>query len=128
MSMTFNITKISKKKSYLLIKRNKQQYQNYLKNPNKHSFFLEEIEPIKILKLIKNLNPKKSSDIYGIPPKLLKKISVHSLAGQLIFNVSFQEGIFPDKFKVGVIFAIHKNDPKSNCSNYRPISIIPLFS
>ena len=48
------------------------QYQDYLKNPSEHSFFLKEIEPIETLKLLKNLDLKKSSDIYGIPPKLTK--------------------------------------------------------
>ena len=46
------------------------QYQDYLKSPCEHFFFLMEIEPIETLKLLKNLNPKKFSDIYGIPPKL----------------------------------------------------------
>ena len=76
----------------------------------------------------KNLNPKKSSDIYGIPPKLIKT-AAHSLAEQLtlIFDASFQEGKFPDKLKVHVIHPIHKNDLKPFCSNYRPILILPLF-
>ena len=48
------------------------QYQDYLKNPSEHSFFLKEIETIETLKLLKNLNQKISSDIYGIPSKLIK--------------------------------------------------------
>ena len=48
------------------------QYQDYLKNPSEHSFFLKEIETIETLKLLKNLNQKISSGIYGIPSKLIK--------------------------------------------------------
>lgn len=105
------------------------QYQDYLKNPSEHYSFLKEIEPIEMLKLLKNLNPKKSGDIYGIPPKLIK-IVVPFLVEQLtlIFNASFQKGTFPDKLKVGVIYLIHKSDSKLVCSNYRPILIISLFS
>ena len=36
-----------------------------------------------------------------------------------IFNYSKEQGIFPEKLKTGLIFA---------CSNYRPISILPIFS
>ena len=107
----------------------KNQYQDYLKDSSEHSFFLKEIEPIETLKLLKNLDPKKSTNIYGIPPKLIK-IEAPFLAEQLtlIFNASFQEGKFPDKLKVGVIYPIHKSDSKLLCPNYRPISILPLFS
>ena len=54
---------------------------------------------------------------------------LHALAEQLtsIFNVSFQEQIFPDKLKVGAIYPIHKTDSKSACSNYRLISVLPVF-
>ena len=105
------------------------QYQDYLKNPSEHSFFLKEIEPIETLKLLKNLDLKKSSDIYGIPPKLIN-IAAPFLAEQLtlIFNASFQEGEFLDKLKVGVIYSIHRIDSKLLCLNYRPISILPFSS
>ena len=64
-----------------------------------------------------------------VPPELVE-IAVHCLAEQLIlvFNVSFQEVIIPDKLKVGAICSIHKNDSKSACSNYRPTSILPFLS
>ena len=63
-----------------------------------------------------------------ISPKLIK-IAANSLAEQLtlIFNSFFQEGKFPDKFKVGVIYPTHKYDSKSVCSNYKPILILPLL-
>ena len=80
------------------------QYQDYLKNPTEHSFFLKEIEPIETLKLLKNLNSKISSDIYGIPSKLIE-IAASFLAEELtlIFNAFFQEGNFPNKLKAGTI-------------------------
>ena len=60
------------------------------------------------LKLLKNFNLEKSNDIYGAPPKLIKiagPFFVEQLT--LIFNASFQEGKFPDKLIVGVIYQIH---------------------
>ena len=40
----------------------------------------------------------------------------------------FYEGIVLDKLKSAVIYAIHKGETKMLCSNYRPISILPIFS
>ena len=46
----------------------------------------------------------------------------------LIFNYSIEQGIFPEKLKTQLTFPIHKGESKFACSNYRPISILPLFS
>ena len=46
----------------------------------------------------------------------------------LIINESFSQGVFPDNLKVGMDYPIHKGDSEMVCSNYRPISILPMFS
>ena len=38
------------------------------------------------------------------------------------------QGMVPGKLKVGLIHPIHKGDSNNICSNYRPISILPVFS
>ena len=53
--------------------------------------------------------------------KLKKHISV-------IFNYSIPQGVFPSKFKIGLIQPIYKNKSKTMCSNYQPISILPIIS
>ena len=45
-----------------------------------------------------------------------------------VFKVSFQQGIFPDSLKIPKVSLIFKSDDKDNISNYRPISILPVFS
>ena len=49
------------------------QFQDYLKNPNEHSFFLRETTPNAVAGVLKNLDTKKASDLYGISPKFVKK-------------------------------------------------------
>ena len=51
------------------------KFQDYLKDPNTHSFFLKETTPAEVQKLLNNLNTRKASDIYGISPKLVKMSS-----------------------------------------------------
>ena len=46
--------------------KSNNEFQDYLKNPNKHNFFLKEVDPEKVHKLLLKLNTKKSRDIFGI--------------------------------------------------------------
>ena len=58
------------------------------------------------------------------------KIALPSIANILsyIFNNSFLQGKFPNKLKYASITPIHKGGSKLLLNNYRPISILPLFS
>ena len=42
--------------------------------------------------------------------------------------MSFRDGVFPEKLKCGVVCAIHKGESKISCSNYWPISTLPILS
>ena len=52
----------------------------------------------------------------------LKNILFH------VFKVSIKQGIFPDNLKIAKVTLIFKSGAKDNVSNYRPISILPVFS
>ena len=45
-----------------------------------------------------------------------------------IYNHSFQTGIFPTKLKFATVTPVHKADSKISLNNYRPISVLPIFS
>ena len=45
-----------------------------------------------------------------------------------VFKVSIEQGIFPDSLKLAKVTPIFKSGDKYNVSNYRPISILPVFS
>ncbi len=77
---------------------------------------------VNIIRLIKS---KTSSDIEGISIGLLR--SVDQIIGfplAHIFNLSLQQGIFPDKLKQSKIIPIHKANRKYLCDNYRPIALL----
>ena len=45
-----------------------------------------------------------------------------------LINESFSSGIFPDKFKIAKVITLHKKGSTENPSNYRPISLLSIFS
>ena len=46
----------------------------------------------------------------------------------IIFNISIREGCFPTAMKQAKIIPIHKGDSVLSVGNYRPISLLPIFS
>ena len=123
----FFLTIADKLNSKIVKKNNK--FQDYLNNPNKSRFCLKETTPDEIVKIINHLDSKKSSDIYNISPDIVKlssQVVADSLA--IIFNRCIQEGNFPDHMKLAKRIPIHKGDSVLSVANYRPISLLPIFS
>ena len=103
------------------------KYQDYLKNPNKHSMYLTEIEPDEIKTQIKNLNSKKASEIFGISANFLKFVGDKIIQPlTFLFNESIRNGIVPEKLKLAVVYQIRKKDLKMKINSYCPISILPM--
>ena len=46
----------------------------------------------------------------------------------ILINESFSTGIFPDKLKIAKVIALHKKGATDDPSNYRPISLLSVFS
>ena len=46
----------------------------------------------------------------------------------IIFNNCMAKGIFPKSWKKANVVPIHKKNKKNNILNYRPISLLPIFS
>ena len=59
----------------------------------------------------KTFDTKRASHLYGISPKFIKiSTDVIKTKLSLIINESFQQGVFPDDLKVGMVYPIHKDD------------------
>jgi len=90
--------------------------------------FLSEITEEEIYNKIKLLKNDKASGSDNIPIRFIKQI--HPIICKplaFIFNLSLKTGTFPDVFKIATISPIYKNGDTSDPSNYRPISLLPIF-
>ena len=91
-----------------------------------NSIFLEPCTQPEIFDLIKSLKNSSTSDYNVI---VLKHVNAE-LSGLLtqILNASLDQGLFPDSLKLAKVIPIFKNGKKNDVSNYRPISLLSVFS
>lgn len=95
----------------------------------KNSFVMLSTTPEEIVSCCLSLSPKKSCGYDGVSTVLLQRV-IQSISFPLnhIFNISLQNGVFPDKLKVAKIVPIYKSGPVTELVNYRPISLLPVLS
>ena len=83
--------------------------------------------PQEIIDIINSLDGSKSSGPCTVPTKMLKLIAKDiSIPFNDICITSFNEGTFPDKNKM--VIPSHKKGSINDVNNYRPISLLSIFS
>lgn len=103
-------------------------YVQYLKKNNETAFF-NPITPGEIIKIVSNFKNQSSAGYDEIDIRIVKK-AIHIICFPLcnIFNLMLTTGIFPDKLKIARVVPIFKSGSHTDLSNYRPISVLPVFS
>ncbi|XP_054289739.1 uncharacterized protein LOC129005016 [Macrosteles quadrilineatus] len=88
-----------------------------------------EVSERYIISLVKGFKNSDSQDVNGISCSILKGI-IHLICTPLtkLVNLCLLKGSFPDVLKVARTIPIFKKGDPSDPSNYRPISILPVFS
>ena len=102
---------------------------DYLKNRNDNCMFLSPVDEKEVHKVVESCKNKSSTDADGLSMNIVKRV-ITTIIKPLthVFNASFKTGVFPDKLKIAKIIPIFKAGNKENCTNYRPISLLPQFS
>lgn len=96
-------------------------------NPN--SMFLTPITKNELVKHISSLKSSGCPGYDGISTQIIKQTHMEIMTPLLhIINLIFKTGIVPSDFKMSIVTPIHKNGPKTDIKNYRPISVISNFS
>ena len=83
----------------------------------------------RISNTIRRLNPNKAHGHDGISIRMIQ-LSCESIAKPLclLFRNCFEASTFPDEWKKGNVIPVYKKGDKQIVSNYRPISLLPIFS
>ena len=107
-----------------------QDPKEYLPNVNfPNTFLLFPSDQNEIKNIITKMKPKVSTGYDSISTKLVKQIYEGLLSPLLyIVNLSLSTGIVPDKMKLAKVVPIYKSGGKEIISNYRPVSLLPVFS
>ncbi len=94
-----------------------------------NSLFFRPTDYEEVHKLCASLKAGKSPGYDDIKPDAVKAVK-HLIAHPLvhIFNLSMSTGIVPDQFKLAKVIPIFKSGNSDVCNNYRPISVLPVFS
>lgn len=107
----------------------KDNHNPEIKYYNQHTIFLDPVSESEIVSSFIKLNNSKSVDASGIqitPVKYVIDIIANCLVH--IFNICLTTGVFPRKMQRAKVAVIYKKGDKNIFSNYRPISILPVFS
>ena len=95
-------------------------------NPN--SIFLTPIIEQEVIDCLKTLK-EGSSGHDALKPNVIKKCNEYLVTPlTYIFNLSVTEGYVPKALKHAYITPVFKSGDESIFSNYRPISVLPVFS
>ena len=82
-----------------------------------------------VLKQLKSMSNSKATGLDGFSIKALKLSAPATIESiTKICNISLETGKFPDKWKEAKVTPLFKSGEKDKCSNYRPISVLPVLS
>lgn len=93
------------------------------------TMFLRPVSENIIYNAIVNLKKSHSAGVDSISSNLLKLI-VNYITYPLTYlvNLSLEQGIFPEIFKIARVVPLYKKGEKVNIENYRPISLLSSIS
>ena len=94
------------------------------------TLMFEDFDYKQVLEACKQINPKKSCDAYGLQQKIvLNDMDLLAPMFAHLMNCSIAAGTCPDKSKIARVIPVYKEKGENYlCTNYRPISLIPVFS
>ena len=104
------------------------KFDQYL-NPHQKLMDEANLTDDEIKEALRRLKPNKSPGYDNISSSVINETSdILFTPLKCIFNLSLQQGIFPENLKIARVSPIYKKKEEFLLSNYRPISALPCFS
>lgn len=93
------------------------------------SFSFKGVHPDQISKIISNLKTSKSCGTDDIDTYIVKLAQAELVPFIThVVNLSITQPVFPDQWKTAKTIPLHKKEEKMYMKNYRPVSLLPIFS
>lgn len=93
------------------------------------TMFLTPVDSMELIRVVTRLNNSKSVGFDDIRTDIIKNTTDNIILPLLhAINLSLEQGTFPDVLKQSIVKPLYKKDDKCNLDNYRPITLIPIFS
>jgi len=104
-------------------------FSDYLNNCVSNSFVCEHISHLEVFNSIAKFAAKSAASPDCFNAKLIFDVSsVIVPALSYIFNLSLSLGVFPSALKIAKVIPIYKKGAHTDLGNYRPISLLNIFS
>ena len=102
--------------------------QSFMKTHIIESIFLKPVVENEVESLIKNLKSA-ASGWDSVSSDIIKLMYTYFISPLThILSLSITKGTFPDSMKIAKVLPLFKSGERILVSNYRPISILPVFS
>ena len=107
-----------------------RSYLNKHSERNQQELLFSDISPADVIEVCKKFKPKTSCDMSGLQQNIiLSDIGLLAPVMAHLVNISMKTGIFPENGKIARVIPVYKNKgSKKAFGNYRPISLLPVFS
>ena len=100
----------------------------FLKNRIQLNFIIAHIFVDEVTEITQDINPKKSTEAFSIPTKLLLLIAdLIILPICKIIDTCFTAGAFPDALKIVKVIPIHKGGSTQDVNHFHLISLLSIF-
>ena len=97
-------------------------------NSDNKVFAFQQID-CRVFNELKSINLSKATGFDNLPALMIKlAASETAYPFSLLVNRSISEAVFPDSEKCAKIIPLYKSDETTQLDNYRPISILLVFS
>ena len=96
---------------------------------NVTNFSFKVVSENDVTKVMKKMKTSHGSGCDGIASFFIK-MALPLISGSLcdLFNMSLFSGKFPEDWKIARVALVYKSGARDDCSNYRPISVLPVVS
>ena len=110
------------------IPNSNKQPSEFIKVQVTDSMYLNPVTENEVEKILGNLKDS-AAGWDDIKPNLVKMVKSYIKTPLThICNLSLSQGIFPEELKIANVLPLFKNGDEMIFSNYRPVSILPVFS